>query len=128
MSIDNLVGKYLFEARAEASAYLKSVYKKQDMITKEEVEKLENTLKALSFDSKFIISQQLKGAPKTEGNPLGLGYNYIHINNKDSLKNPIKGDDSIVKTVKSTLEKNGWDIIDDKKSDQGTWSVFFKRK
>lgn len=118
----------LEEAKAEASAYLKSMYKKQDRFNKEEAEKLVLELNNTEGDYRFTLAQELKGGEKTEGNPWGVGDNFVRIERKDAWKKHITPDESIIKDVKNIISKDGWIITKDGKSDQGTWIIYFKRK
>jgi formyltetrahydrofolate synthetase len=101
----------LSEGKANISPYLKSIYTKQDFLSKEGAEAIQKGLSKINTDAKFVI---------TVGVPLGKGKPYVVI--KDFDEDP----ESEAKKVSAVLTKNGFTVVKSEKGDGGSWVVRFK--
>jgi hypothetical protein len=100
----------LSEGKVNISPYLKSVYTKQDMLSKEDAEAIQKGLTKIGSDAKFDI---------TIAAPLGKGKPYIRITDFDDDA------EAEAKKVSAVLTKNGFKVVKSEKGDGGAWTVVF---
>jgi hypothetical protein len=92
----------LSEGKAKISPYLKSIFNKQDMLSKEEAEAIQKDLNKIGSDAKFDISIAA---------PLGKGKPYVRITDFDD------DPEEEAKKVSAVLTKNGFKVVKTEKGD-----------